>query len=224
MGQKAHPIGLRVGIIYPTSSRWFAGKKEDYARKIGEDEAVRKFVAKNLANASVAATEIERKGESIKITLFTSKPGILVGKSGANIKSIKDQLKKLLKKEVEVDISEVGAPDLNSKLIGKSIAEQLEKRSPYRRSMKMAMQKAIEGGAQGIKIQISGRLNGAEIARTEWAREGRVPLQTLRADIDFAHTEANTIFGKIGIKVWVYKGQKALLANSIQEATNKQEI
>lgn len=224
MGQKAHPIGLRIGIIYPTSSRWFAGKKEDYAKKIGEDEAVRKFVAKNLGNANIAAVEIERKGESMKIILSTSKPGILVGKAGANIKSIKDQLKKLLKKEVEVDINEVGAPDLNSKLIGRSIAEQLEKRSPYRRSMKMAMQKAIENGAQGIKIQISGRLNGAEIARTEWAREGRVPLQTLRADIDFAHTEANTIFGKIGIKVWVYKGQKALLTNVAQETTNKQEI
>lgn len=221
MGQKMHPTGLRVGIIYQTGSRWFGGRKADYARKVGEDESIRVFVKKKLANASIASTEIERKGESVKVILSTSKPGILVGKAGANIKSIKEQLKNLLGKEVEVDINEIAAPDTNALLVGRSIAEQLEKRSPYRRAMKMAMQKATENGAQGIKIQISGRLNGAEIARTEWAREGRVPLQTLRADIDFAHTEANTIFGKIGIKVWVYKGSKALLSSAVKEQASK---
>lgn len=206
MGQKIHPTGLRLGIIKTWSSRWFSGK--DYASFVQEDEKIRKFINKTLTGAGIAQVDIERKASAINVVIFTAKPGMIVGRGGANIKALKEQLMKVASgKEIQLDINEVNSIDTSPKLVANSIAEQLEKRINFRRAMKQAMTRAMESGALGIKVQVGGRLNGAEIARTEWAREGRIPLQTLRADVDYATSEANTVFGKIGIKVWIFKGE-----------------
>ncbi len=206
MGQKIHPTGLRLGIIKTWSSRWFSGK--DYASFVQEDEKIRKFINKTLAGAGIAQVDIERKASVINVVIYTAKPGMIVGRGGANIKTLKEQLTKVAGgKEVQLDINEVSSIDTSAKLVANSIAEQLEKRINFRRAMKQSMTRAMESGAQGIKVQVGGRLNGAEIARTEWAREGRIPLQTLRADVEYATSEANTVFGKIGVKVWIFKGE-----------------
>lgn len=206
MGQKIHPTGLRLGIIKTWSSRWFSAK--DYASFVKEDEKIRKYIYQNLASAGIAQVDVERKASAINVVIYTAKPGMIVGRGGANIKTLKEQLMKVAGgKDIQLDINEVGSIDTSAKLVANSIAEQLEKRINFRRAMKQSITRAMESGAQGIKVQVGGRLNGAEIARTEWAREGRIPLQTLRADVEYATSEANTVFGKIGVKVWIFKGE-----------------
>lgn len=206
MGQKTHPTGFRVGVIRSWSSTWFAGKKRDYAENVAEDDKIRKFVKKKLYAAGIAEVLIDRKSQNTTITLVTAKPGIVVGRGGQGIDELKNEVSKYLGKPVVINVVEVARIDLSAQLIAESAAQQLEKRIAFRRVMKQAMQKAMRAGAQGIKIMVSGRLGGAEIARSEWAKEGRIPLQTLRADVDFGFTEADTIMGKIGVKVWIFKG------------------
>ena len=206
MGQKIHPTGFRLAVTRDWSSRWFA-PTGDYAKMLGEDIKVRAFLKKRLAHASVARVIIERPAKNARITLFSARPGVIIGKKGEDIESLKRELQSIMGVPVHVNIEEVRKPEVDAQLIADSIAQQLEKRIMFRRAMKRAMQNATRLGAQGIKIMSSGRLNGAEIARTEWYREGRVPLHTLRADIDYGFSEAKTTYGIIGIKVWVYKGE-----------------
>ena len=204
MGQKTHPTGFRVGIIQPWFSTWFARK--DYPEFVAEDNKIRKFVKKRLYTAGISRILIARKAQNVNVTVVTAKPGIVVGRGGQGIDELKAAISKLIKKTVTVDVVEVARTDIDSQLIAESIALQLEKRVAFRRAMKQAMQRAMRGGAQGIKVMVSGRLGGAEIARSEWAKEGRIPLQTLRANVDYGFAEADTIMGKIGVKVWVFKG------------------
>lgn len=206
MGQKIHPTGFRLAVTRDWSSRWFASS-QDYSKMLHEDIKVRDFLKKKLAHASVGRVIIERPAKNARITLFSARPGVVIGKKGEDIEVLKRELQKIMGVPVHVNIEEVRKPELDAKLIADSIAQQLEKRIMFRRAMKRAMQNAMRLGAQGIKIMSSGRLNGAEIARTEWYREGRVPLHTLRADIDYGVSEASTTYGVIGIKVWVYKGE-----------------
>jgi small subunit ribosomal protein S3 len=205
MGQKIHPTGFRLAVTRDWSSRWFASS-QDYSKMLHEDIKVREFLKKKLSHASVGRVVIERPAKNARITLFSARPGVVIGKKGEDIELLKRELQKIMGVPVHVNIEEVRKPELDAKLIADSIAQQLEKRIMFRRAMKRAMQNAMRLGAQGIKIMSSGRLNGAEIARTEWYREGRVPLHTLRADIDYGVSEASTTYGVIGIKVWVYKG------------------
>lgn len=204
MGQKTHPTGYRVGIIQPWFSTWFA--KKDYPEFVAEDNKIRRFVKKKLYTAGVSRILIARKAQNVTVTVVTAKPGIVVGRGGQGIDELKAAVSKLIKKSVTIDVVEVARIDIDSQLIAESIALQLEKRVAFRRAMKQAMQRAMRGGAQGIKVMVSGRLGGAEIARSEWAKEGRIPLQTLRANVDYGFAEADTIMGKIGVKVWVFKG------------------
>jgi len=206
MGQKIHPTGFRLAVTRDWSSRWFA-PSGDYATMLHEDLKVRDFLTKRLAHASVGRIVIERPAKNARITLFSARPGVVIGKKGEDIEVLKRELQKIMGVQVHVNIEEIRKPEIDAKLIADSIAQQLEKRIMFRRAMKRAMQNAMRLGAQGIKIMSSGRLNGAEIARTEWYREGRVPLHTLRADIDYGVSEAETTYGIIGIKVWVYKGE-----------------
>ncbi len=206
MGQKANPIGLRVKVIRTWDSRWFAAGN-DYATRLLEDIKIRKFFRKNLVNAGISKVVIERPAKKAIITLHTSKPGIVIGKKGADIEKIKKQLAVITSDEVHLNIVEVRKPEIDAQLIAENIAQQIERRVAFRRAMKRAMQSAMRLGAKGIRINCSGRLGGAEIARMEWYREGRVPLHTLRADIDYGTAEANTAYGIIGLKVWVYKGE-----------------
>ena len=206
MGQKIHPTGFRLAVTRNWSSRWYAGNK-DYAAMLADDVRVREYLKKKLKNASVGRVLIERPAKNARITIFSSRPGVVIGKKGEDIETLKADLQKLLNVPVHVNIEEIRKPETDAQLIANSIAQQLEKRIMFRRAMKRAMQNAMRLGAQGIKIMSSGRLNGAEIARTEWYREGRVPLHTLRADIDYGFDEASTTYGVIGIKVWVYKGE-----------------
>ncbi len=206
MGHKVHPVGFRLGVIKGWQSRWYADNK-NYREVLAEDIAIRKLINRDLANASVARIEIERvAGTQITVSIFTAKPGIVIGKSGEKVERLRVELERLTKKKVHPKILEIRNPEIEAVLIGRSIAEQLEKRISFRRAMKQAVQKAMKSGAKGIKIICAGRLGGAEIARSEREVEGSVPLHTLRADIDFAVSEAHTTFGTIGIKVWVYKG------------------
>ena len=205
MGQKTHPTGFRVGIIRPWSSTWFA-KIKDYAGFVAEDAKIRKFIKKKLYAAGVANILIDRKSQSLTITVVTAKPGIVVGRGGQGIEELKSEVSKYLGKPVIINVVEVARIDVDALLVAESVAQQLEKRIAFRRAMKQAMQRTMRAGAQGIKIMVSGRLGGAEIARSEWAKEGRIPLQTLRADVDYGFTEADTIMGKIGVKVWIFKG------------------
>ncbi|WP_028454325.1 30S ribosomal protein S3 [Chitinilyticum litopenaei] len=205
MGQKIHPTGFRLAVTKNWASRWFASSR-NFAGMLNEDLQVREFLKKKLANASVSRVVIERPAKNAKITIFTARPGVVIGKKGEDIELLKKELQNILKVPVHVNIEEVRKPEIDAQIIADSIASQLEKRVMFRRAMKRAMQNAMRLGAQGIKIMSSGRLNGIEIARTEWYREGRVPLHTLRADIDYATSEAKTTYGIIGIKVWVYKG------------------
>jgi len=209
MGQKIHPIGFRLAVNKDWSSRWFANSK-GFAHMLNEDLKVREYLKKKLAHASVSKVIIERPAKDARITIHSARPGVVIGKKGEDIEVLKADLRKLLGVQmVHVNIEEVRKPEVDAQLIADSIGQQLEKRIMFRRAMKRAMQNAMRLGAQGIKIMSAGRLNGIEIARTEWYREGRVPLHTLRADIDYGFSEAKTTYGVIGIKVWVYKGEVA---------------
>jgi len=205
MGQKTHPTGFRVGIIQPWVSTWFA-KAKVYAEFVAEDAKIRKFVKKKLYTAGVSRILIARKSQSTTITVVTAKPGIVVGRGGQGIDDLKKEVSKFINKPVVINVVEVARIDADAQLVAESIALQLEKRIAFRRAMKQSMQRTMRAGAQGVKVMVSGRLGGAEIARSEWAKEGRIPLQTLRADVDYGVTEADTIMGKIGVKVWVFKG------------------
>ncbi|MCB9029818.1 MAG: 30S ribosomal protein S3 [Deltaproteobacteria bacterium] len=206
MGQKVHPTGLRVGIIENWRSRWF-GQKE-FARYIGEDFKIRKYVHDRLKAAGIARMEIERAAARVKVNIYTAKPGLVIGKKGKDIEDLRRDLRNLVKRDVALNIIEVRKPDLDSQLVGNNVAFQLERRVNYRRAVKDAIGRSMRMGAEGIKVMVSGRLNGAEIARSETYREGRVPLHTLRAEIDYALSEAHTTYGVIGIKVWIFKGEK----------------
>ncbi|MBI3802899.1 MAG: 30S ribosomal protein S3 [Nitrospirae bacterium] len=204
MGQKVHPLGFRLGYIKTWSSRWYAEK--DYAKLLHEDLKIRKIVKKKLYHAGVARVEIERSGNQIKITIHTARPGIIIGRKGAEVDKLKVELEAMTKRQVYINIKEIKKPELDAQLVAENIAMQLEKRVAYRRAMKKAVASALRLGALGIKVYCAGRLAGAVIARTEWYREGRVPLHTLRADIDFGLAEAATTMGQIGVKVWIYRG------------------
>jgi small subunit ribosomal protein S3 len=206
MGQKIHPTGFRLSVLRNWGSKWYAHSK-NFATMLNEDIKVRDFLKKKLANASVGKLVIERPAKNAKITIYSARPGIVIGKKGEDIESLKAQLQKLMGVPVHLNIEEIRKPEIDAQLIADNIASQLEKRIMFRRAMKRAMTNAMRLGAQGIKIETSGRLNGIEIARTEWYREGRVPLHTLRADIDYGFGEAKTTYGIIGIKVWVFKGE-----------------
>ncbi len=206
MGQKIHPVGFRLAVTRDWSSRWFANSK-DFPDMLNEDVQVRKYLKEKLKHASVGRVQIERPAKNARVTVFSARPGVVIGKKGEDIEHLRSALQKIMGVPVHVTIEEIRKPELDAQLIADSIAQQLEKRIMFRRAMKRAMQNAMRLGAQGIKIMSSGRLNGAEIARREWYREGRVPLHTLRADIDYATSEALTTFGIIGVKVWVFKGE-----------------
>ncbi|MFV0555575.1 MAG: 30S ribosomal protein S3 [Lactovum sp.] len=205
MGQKVHPIGMRVGIIRDWDAKWYAEK--EYADYLHEDLAIRKVVAEKLADGAVSQIEIERAINKVIVTLHTAKPGMVIGKSGSNIDAVRALLNKKTGKQVHINIVEIKKPDLDAHLVGAGIAQQLEQRVAFRRAQKQAIQRAMRAGAKGIKTQVAGRLNGADIARTEGYSEGTVPLHTLRADIDYAWEEAQTTYGKLGVKVWVYRGE-----------------
>ncbi|MBI2875086.1 MAG: 30S ribosomal protein S3 [Firmicutes bacterium] len=203
MGQKVHPYGLRLGINKDWLARWFAGK--EYADLLHEDLAIRKQVLKRMRNAGISQIEIERAGNRIKIGIHTAKPGIVIGRGGVEVDNLRQQLEKTTGKQVAINILEIKTPELDAQLVAEGIASQLERRVAFRRAMKQAITRAMRSGAGGIKIQCKGRLGGAEIARAEWFREGRIPLQTLRADVDFGLAEAFTTYGQIGVKAWIYK-------------------
>ena len=205
MGQKVNPHGLRVGVIKGWDSRWYTGK--DIAQNIKEDNELRTYLSKKLNQFSLSKVEIERKSNAVTVFLFTAKPGALIGKGGAGIEALRADLEKKIGKKVNVNIMEIRKPDMDARLVADSIAQQLERRVSFRRAMKQAMQRVMRAGAKGVKIQCGGRLGGAEIARSEGYHEGSIPLQTLRADIDYGFTEAATTYGRIGVKVWVYKGE-----------------
>ncbi len=206
MGQKVHPTGIRLGIVKRHTSTWFASKGE-YADKLNADIEVRAFLQKTLEHASVSRVDIERPANTARVTIHTARPGIVIGKKGEDVEKLRAQLSKKMGVPVHINIEEIRKPDLDAALAAQSVASQLERRVMFRRAMKRAVQNAMRQGAEGVKIQVSGRLGGAEIARAEWYREGRVPLHTLRADIDYATAEALTTYGIIGVKVWIFKGE-----------------
>ncbi len=217
MGQKINPTGFRLGVSRAWTSRWYANSKT-FADKLNEDHKVRSYLLNKLKNANVSKVTIERPAKNARITIHSARPGVVIGKKGEDIEALRSHLRKMLGSEITLNIEEVRKPETDAQLIADSIAQQLEKRIMFRRAMKRAMQNAMRLGVQGIKIMSSGRLNGAEIARTEWYREGRVPLHTLRADIDYGVAEAKTSYGVIGIKVWVFKGENLGLAAPEQAA------
>ncbi len=206
MGQKVNPVGIRLGIVRKHNSTWYASPK-NYASYLLSDLKVREYLFRRLKSASVSNVLIERPADNAKITICTARPGVVIGKKGEDVESLRRDVAKLMGMPVTINIEEVRKPDVDSKLVAESIASQLERRIMFRRAMKRAVQNAQKQGALGIKVQVSGRLGGAEIARTEWYREGRVPLHTLRADIDYATARAETTFGTIGVKVWIFKGE-----------------
>ena len=205
MGQKTNPIGNRLGIIRGWDSNWYGGN--DYGDKIAEDDKIRKYIHARLAKASVSNVIIERTLKLITVTITTARPGIIIGKAGQEVDKLKEELKQITEKEVQINIFEIKRPELDARLVGASIARQIEGRISYRRAIKMAIATAMRMNSEGIKIQISGRLNGAEMARSESYKEGRIPLSTFRADIDYALVEAHTTYGRLGIKVWIMKGE-----------------
>ena len=206
MGQKMHPHGLRVGVIKDWDSKWYANKKE-YSEYLVEDHKIREYVKKKLFISGISKIVIERTTKLVKVNVYTAKPGLVIGKGGALVETLKTDLQKMIGKDVKIDIIEVKDADTNAQLVAENICAQLEKRISFRRAMKQAMAKAMKAGALGIKNSVSGRLAGADMARTEFYKEGTIPLQTLRADIDYGFYEANTTYGKIGVKVWIYKGE-----------------
>ena len=207
MGQKTHPTGFRLGIVQPWRSRWFAIK--DMPALLKEDELIRKYLKTRLGHAAIARIDIDRRPGKVTITVHTGRPGVVIGKRGAEVDKLRDELAHLTGKEVGINVEEIKRPELDAQLVGDSVAHQLTQRVSFRRAMKRAVQSAIRMGAQGIKIKVGGRLGGAEIARVEGYHEGRVPLHTLRADVDYATSTAKTTFGTIGVKVWIFKGERA---------------
>jgi len=205
LGQKVNPIGLRLGIVKTWESRWYADKK--YSEYIQQDDKLRKFIKKKLYHAGISRIEIERSAKRIRLRIYTARPGIVIGKKGTEIERLKQELETFVSQEIMIDIQEVRKPEVDAQLVAENVAMQIERRVAFRRAMKRAVQSAMRFGAQGIKIISSGRLGGAEMARVEWYREGRVPLHTLRADIDYGFTEARTTYGAIGIKVYIFKGE-----------------
>ncbi len=219
MGQKVNPHGLRVGIIADWDSKWYA--EGDFADNLVEDYNIRKFLKKKLYSAGISKIEIERASDKIKVTVHTAKPGVVIGKGGAEIEKLKGEIKKFTKKDVNLDIKEVKRPDNNAQLVAESIAQQLENRVSFRRAMKSTMSRTMKAGAKGIKTSCSGRLGGADMARTEFYSEGTIPLQTIRADIDYGFAEADTTYGKVGVKVWVYHGEVLPAKNGKKEGSVK---
>ena len=222
MGQKVNPIGFRLGIIKGWESSWYGGK--DFAEKLVEDDKIRRYVLKRVPKGGISRVIIERTEKRITLTINTARPGVVIGKGGSEVDKLKDEIKKMTQKDVQINIFEIKRPETDAKLVGESIAQQLQARISYRRAMKQAIQLAMRQGVLGIKVRLGGRLGGAEIARTEQYKEGRIPLHTLRADIDYALSEAQTVYGKIGIKVWVFKGEvygkRELTANAGLAAEN----
>ena len=206
MGQKVNPVGIRLGIVKDWSSRWYASSKE-FSDTLLADLKVRKFLSKKLAQAGISRIQIDRPARNARITVHTARPGVIIGKSGKEVEALRQDVSKIVNVPVHISIEEVRKPELDARLVAESVAQQLERRIMFRRAMKRAVTTALRSGALGIKISVSGRLGGSEIARTEWYREGRVPLQTFRADIDYALAEAFTTYGVIGVKVWIFKGE-----------------
>ena len=219
MGQKTNPIGLRLGIIRSWESRWFSEKS--YSNLLQEDINLRKFLQKRLKSAGISRIVIERPAKLANIILYTSRPGVIIGKKGSDIEKLKKEVSKLVSGDVNINIVEIKKPELDSQLVADNIAQQLEKRVAFRRAMKRAVQSAMRLGAEGIRVNCAGRLGGAEIARTEWYREGRVPLHTLRADVDYGVSRANTTYGICGVKVWIFKGEKFDKDNISSDNNNK---
>lgn len=216
MGQKVHPYIQRIGFIKTWQSQWFA-KKRDYAKFIEEDYRIRKFIKDNYKQAGISKIIIERVSDVIRIKIFTSRPGVIIGRHGADIERLRQDLNSMTSKEIAIDIKEIEKPELEAQLVAENIALQIQKRVAYRRAVKRAIEQAISAGAQGIKITVSGRLAGAEISRSETYKEGKIPLQTLRADIDYGFAESLTTYGLIGVKVWIYKGDVIDIKNVIQQ-------
>ena len=206
MGQKVHPTGIRLGVVKDHNSIWYADSKT-YAQSLINDLEVREYILKKLDAASVSRVKIERPAQTARITIFTARPGIVIGKKGEDVDGLRKDLSSKMGVPVHINIEEIRKPDVDARLVAQNVAQQLERRVMFRRAMKRVVQNAMRQGAEGIKVQVSGRLGGAEIARTEWYREGRVPLHTLRADIDYATYEAHTTYGVIGVKVWIFKGE-----------------
>ncbi len=205
MGQKTHPLGFRLGIVKDWKSRWYA--ERDFPRLLQEDETIRTYLHRRLGHAALSSVEIERKPSKIVVTINTARPGVVIGKRGAEVDKLRDELSVLTSSDVSVNVEEIKRPELDATLVAENVAHQLRQRISFRRAMKRAVQSTMRSGADGIRIQCGGRLNGAEIARTESYKEGRVPLHTLRADIDYAEVRANTTFGAIGVKCWIFKGE-----------------
>lgn len=205
MGRKVHPIGFRLGYIKDWHSKWYA--EEGYTEQLHEDLGLRKLINEELQNAGISQVDIERSSNKVEITVFTAKPGIVIGKRGANVDQLKERLEKRTGKKIKLNIQEIHQPELDAHLVAESISEQITKRVSYKRAMKQAVQRAMRLGAQGVKIRCAGRLGGAEMARVAHEADGRVPRHTLRADIDYAHVHAHTTYGRIGVKVWIYKGE-----------------
>ena len=206
MGQKVHPVGIRLGIVKDWTSKWFADSK-DFANTLNQDLKVRDFIKKQLKHASVSRVQIERPANNARITIHTARPGIVIGKKGEDVERLRRDVTKMMGAPATINIEEIRKPELDATLVAENVAQQLERRIMFRRAMKRAVQNAMRLGAQGIKIRVAGRLNGADIARAEWYHEGRVPLHTLRADIDYGTVEASTTYGVIGVKVWLFKGE-----------------
>ncbi len=205
MGQKTHPYGFRLGIVKDWKSRWYAEK--DFPRLLQEDETIRRYLHRRLAHAAISKVEIERKPSKIVVTIHTARPGVVIGKRGAEVDKLRDELALLTKSEISVNVEEIKRPEVDARLVAENVAHQIRQRISFRRAMKRAVQSAMRAGAEGIKIQCAGRLGGAEIARTEGYNEGRVPLHTLRADIDYAQVPAVTTYGTVGVKCWIFKGE-----------------
>jgi small subunit ribosomal protein S3 len=220
MGQKVNPVGIRLGIVKDWASRWYSSAK-DFSDTLCADLKVRDYLRKKLAQAGISRIQIDRPARNARVTVFTARPGVIIGKSGKEVEVLRDEVSKIVKVPVHVSIEEVRKPELDARLVAESVAQQLERRIMFRRAMKRAVTTALRSGALGIKISVSGRLGGSEIARTEWYREGRVPLHTFRADIDYALAEAFTTYGVIGVKVWIFKGEILGDKNPQVESTEK---
>ena len=221
MGQKVHPIGIRLGYIKDWTSRWFAESK-DYPELLYQDLTIRDFIKRKLKHASVSRIQINRPANNAQITVHTARPGIVIGKKGEDIDTLRRQVSSMMGIPVHLNVEEIRKPELDAQLVAEGVAQQLEKRIMFRRAMKRAVTNTMRLGAEGIRINVSGRLNGAEIARREWYREGRVPLHTLRADIDYGFAEAETTYGIIGVKVWIFKGE--ILDHAAQESTDSKKV
>ena len=221
MGQKVNPHGLRVGIIKDWDSNWYADKRNDeFAKNLAEDQILRKYLKTTLYKSNISKIEIERSAKNVKIVLYTAKPGVVIGKGGAGIEKIKADAQKLTDKKLFIDVKEIKKPDADAQLVAENIAAQLENRIAFRKAMKSCMGRTMKSGAQGIKTSVSGRLGGADMARTEFYSEGTIPLQTLRADIDYGFAEADTTYGKVGVKTWIYHGE-VLPTKTVKEGGNK---